>query len=129
MPVTKPLDQPSHENDFIYFGNRIKKKKERKERKYLRSSSSSSSSSNSIIAWMKFQSRWWKKAIAKWKSYEIDGKKEKEANKHEKVNGMVKWNYLGHRRTVDPNKVKGMAKIENYTYVKLNAHIIIWVDR
>lgn len=38
--------------------------------------------------------------------------KEKEANtdwkrkkKHEKVNGMVKWNYLGHRRTVDPNKV------------------------
>lgn len=55
-----------------------------------------------------------KKAIAKWKSYEIDGKKEKEANKHEKVNGMVKWNYLGHRRTVDPNKVKGMAKTENY---------------
>lgn len=49
----------------------------------------------------------------------LDGeKKEKEANrlnmkrssKHEKVNGMVKWNYLGHRRTVDPNKVKGMAK-------------------
>lgn len=32
------------------------------------------------------------------------------SNKHEKVNGMVKWNYLGHRRTVDPNKVKGMAK-------------------
>lgn len=40
--------------------------------------------------------------------------KEKEANKHEKVNGMVKWNYLGHRRTVDPNKVKGMAKTEKY---------------
>lgn len=32
------------------------------------------------------------------------------SRKHEKVNGMVKWNYLGHRRTVDPNKVKGMAK-------------------
>jgi len=46
------------------------------------------------------------------KSYEIDGEKEKEANKHEKVNGMVKWNYLGHRRTVDPNKVKGMAKTD-----------------
>lgn len=35
----------------------------------------------------------------------------KRSNKHEKVNGMVKWNYLGHRRTVDPNKVKGMTRI------------------
>jgi hypothetical protein len=43
--------------------------------------------------------------------------KEKEANKHEKVNGMVKWNYLGHRRTVDPNKVKGMAKTEYMRYM------------
>lgn len=34
----------------------------------------------------------------------------KEGSEHEKVNGMVKWNYLGHRRTVDPNRVKGMAK-------------------
>jgi hypothetical protein len=38
----------------------------------------------------------------------------KRSNKHEKVNGMVKWNYLGHRRTVDPNKVKGMTRISAF---------------
>lgn len=35
------------------------------------------------------------------------------SSKHEKVNGMGKWNYLGHRQTVDPNKVESMAKIES----------------
>lgn len=31
---------------------------------------------------------------------------------------MVKWNYLGHRRTVDPNKVKGMAKITSSSSIE-----------
>lgn len=37
------------------------------------------------------------------------------SSKHEKVNGMGKWNYLGHRQTVDPNKVGKHigAKIES----------------
>lgn len=42
----------------------------------------------------------------------------KRSSKHEKVNGMVKWNYLGHRRTVDPNKVKGMAKITSSSSIE-----------
>lgn len=41
-------------------------------------------------------------------------KRREEKKQHEKVNGMVKWNYLGHRRTVDPNKVKGMTRISAF---------------
>jgi hypothetical protein len=50
--------------------------------------------------WLKKKKRERGQAI----EYERNERK-KSSNKHEKVNGMVKWNYLGHRRTVDPNKV------------------------
>jgi hypothetical protein len=39
---------------------------------------------------------------------------------------MVKWNYLGHRRTVDPNKVKGMAKTDIcITHIHIN---LGWIE-
>ena len=67
-------------------------------------------------------SRWY------WMCMEKSRREEKKrSNKHEKVNGMVKWNYLGHRRTVDPNKVKGMTRI--FAFAVRRSKIFRLMDR